>query len=77
MFWMFTGIIGFSLILVWNIFVHPIGTVTALLKLALGACGILCLLAGLLAGHGVNIFVGVVMLVVASAVGFLQRSRSV
>ncbi|HEY8702841.1 MAG TPA: hypothetical protein VIM08_18055 [Arthrobacter sp.] len=76
MFWLFTSIVGIGLVVVWNIFVHPIWSITTLLKVALGAVGIVYLLAGLLAGYGMNIFIGVAMLAAASAVSILQPRRS-
>jgi hypothetical protein len=35
MFWLSTGSIGVGLVVIWNIFVHPIWSIATLLKIAL------------------------------------------
>jgi hypothetical protein len=75
MFWLFTGIIGVGLVVIWNIFVHPVQSIATLLKLGLGVGGIIFLLAGILGNNFGNGALGVFVLIGASMIGYLQGRK--
>lgn len=60
----------------WNVFVHPLRSAATALKVILGLGGILYLLAGVIGGDFGNGFVGVLLLMGASTVSFVQARRA-
>ena len=61
--------------IIWSIFVHPIRSAATILKLFLGAAGILYLAAGLMLENFSNGVLGVLLLIGASGVSALQTRR--
>lgn len=64
------------LTVLWNIFVHPIQSAATFFKVVLGLAGIGFLLAGVVGGDFGNGFIGVLLLVAASTISFVQARRA-